>query len=100
MATKTQTIDGLEIDELMTLRDQVDDRIKTLAKARRDKLLAEMEALEPFLKSAKPSSRKGSKVAAKYRDPRTSKTWSGRGRPPVWILEYENNGGAREDLLI
>lgn len=24
-------------------------------------------------------------VAAKYRDPATGKTWSGRGKPPVWI---------------
>ena len=24
-------------------------------------------------------------IAAKYRDPATGKTWSGRGKPPVWI---------------
>lgn len=24
-------------------------------------------------------------VAAKYRDPVSGKTWSGRGKPPVWI---------------
>lgn len=24
-------------------------------------------------------------VAAKYRDPASGKTWSGRGKPPVWI---------------
>ncbi|MFM0046333.1 H-NS histone family protein [Paraburkholderia sediminicola] len=24
-------------------------------------------------------------VAAKYRDPATGQTWSGRGRPPAWI---------------
>ncbi len=25
------------------------------------------------------------KVAAKYRDPNTGATWSGRGKPPRWI---------------
>ena len=25
------------------------------------------------------------KVAAKYRDPNTGATWSGRGKPPQWI---------------
>jgi len=27
----------------------------------------------------------GSKVAAKYRDPATGKTWTGRGKAPKWI---------------
>lgn len=27
----------------------------------------------------------GQKVAAKYRDPATGATWSGRGKPPHWI---------------
>ncbi|WP_081065918.1 H-NS family nucleoid-associated regulatory protein [Burkholderia diffusa] len=32
---------------------------------------------------------------AKYRDPKTDKTWSGRGRPPAWIA-----ASARGRLLI
>lgn len=31
----------------------------------------------------------------KYRDPATGETWSGRGRPPGWILEQD-----RDELLI
>ncbi|WP_233875563.1 H-NS histone family protein [Paraburkholderia adhaesiva] len=31
----------------------------------------------------------------KYRDPATGETWSGRGRPPSWILEQD-----RDELLI
>lgn len=27
----------------------------------------------------------GAKVAAKYRDPATGKTWTGRGKAPKWI---------------
>lgn len=28
-------------------------------------------------------------VAAKYRDPATGATWSGRGKPPKWIADKE-----------
>lgn len=34
-------------------------------------------------------------VAAKYRDPATGATWSGRGRAPHWILDKN-----RDDFLI
>ena len=34
-------------------------------------------------------------VAAKYRDPATGKTWSGRGRAPAWL-----EGKNREEFAI
>jgi DNA-binding protein H-NS len=37
----------------------------------------------PSKSSAKSSS--GGKVAAKYRDPATGQTWTGRGKAPKWI---------------
>jgi DNA-binding protein H-NS len=40
-------------------------------------------------KSGKSSSSKSSKIqigVAKYRDPASGKTWTGRGKPPNWIL--------------
>jgi DNA-binding protein H-NS len=37
----------------------------------------------------------GDKVAAKFRDPETGKTWSGRGREPTWI-----KGKDREEFKI
>lgn len=35
------------------------------------------------------------KVAAKYRDPDTGATWSGRGKPPQWIA-----GKDRDNFVI
>ena len=32
---------------------------------------------------------KGSKVAAKYRDPATGATWTGRGKAPCWIQDQD-----------
>lgn len=37
----------------------------------------------------------GGKVAAKYRDPATGQTWTGRGKAPKWI-----DGKSREQFLI
>lgn len=40
-------------------------------------------------------------VRPKYADPNDpNKTWTGRGRAPLWVVEYENQGGKRDDLLI
>jgi len=36
-------------------------------------------------KTGKASKTKGGTVAAKYKDPETGKTWTGRGKAPLWI---------------
>ena len=38
-----------------------------------------------FRPSDRRSASKGSKVEPKYRNPATGETWTGRGKPPVWI---------------
>ena len=49
---------------------------------------------------AKKSSGKGSTVAPKYRNPSSGETWTGRGRQPVWVREFVDNGGSLDALLI
>lgn len=47
------------------------------------------------------SSRKGSKVPAKYRNPSNpDQTWSGRGVKPVWLREQLEKGRKTDDFLI
>jgi DNA-binding protein H-NS len=48
--------------------------------------------------AAKATKRKA--VAAKYQDPESGKTWSGRGRTPLWISAAETAGKSRDDFLI
>lgn len=36
-------------------------------------------------RSARKDKRTGTKLAAKYRDPATGATWTGRGRTPKWM---------------
>lgn len=42
-----------------------------------------------------PSKAKGQSVAAKYRDPKSGATWTGRGKPPKWIQDLD-----RQQFLI
>ena len=43
--------------------------------------------------------RKG-KVKAKYRDPKTNETWSGRGRMASWLKSKEDAGEKIEKYLV
>ncbi len=42
----------------------------------------------------------GKKVAAKYRDPVTSATWSGRGLKPKWLVQAIASGKSPNDFAI
>ena len=51
-------------------------------------IVAEYELTEEdvFSKKAPRAAAAGTKtVAPKYRDPETGATWTGRGKPPLWI---------------
>lgn len=39
-------------------------------------------------------------VAAKYRDPVSGKTWTGRGRRPAWVVDLEAAGKKLDDCKI
>ena len=39
-------------------------------------------------------------VSIRYRHPVTGQTWTGRGKPPVWLAEEEKKGNDRKKFLI
>ncbi len=41
-----------------------------------------------------------SKVAAKYRDPATGSTWTGRGLKPRWLVAALESGRTQDEFLI
>jgi DNA-binding protein H-NS len=52
-------------------------------------------------KGAARSAKKATgKVAAKYRNPASGETWTGRGRTPKWLAEAEEKGQKRESFAI
>ena len=54
----------------------------------------------PATRSRSTSAAKGSKVAAKYRDPATGETWVGRGATPKWMRAYLEAGRNKDEFLI
>lgn len=53
-------------------------------------------------KRAAGGARTGTRAAvpAKFRDPATGTTWSGRGRTPVWLSKYLEQGRTKEEFTI
>jgi DNA-binding protein H-NS len=49
---------------------------------------------------AVPKPRSGGKVPAKYRDPATGQSWSGRGLHPTWLKQALAGGAKLTDYLI
>lgn len=39
-------------------------------------------------------------VAAKYRNAETNETWSGRGKPPKWLVAQLAKGRTRDEFLL
>ena len=105
------------IDELLALRDEIDGHLDKLVTTEMKALEKRMARLADIAKDAKSKSqkiqsltsgtprkpskrRKGKKVPIKFRDPKTGNAWSGRGLTPVWLRNYEADGGKRSDLAV
>jgi DNA-binding protein H-NS len=50
------------------------------------------------VKKSAPSTR--APVPVKYKHPETGATWTGRGKPPRWIVDAEASGKSRNDFLV
>lgn len=102
-------IDKLKADFNSIYNDIIEEKKEELrAEKERQRLIIEFKALmiesgisaddivgnEETLKNKK-------KVKYRYLNKETGELhqWSGRGRPPAWVVEYELNGGNKYDLL-
>ncbi|ODU05149.1 MAG: hypothetical protein ABS89_02370 [Thiobacillus sp. SCN 63-1177] len=52
------------------------------------------------LRGGAKKSRSRAAVAAKYRNPATGESWSGRGRAPKWLADEMAKGRARDEFLV
>lgn len=98
------------VNDVLTIRDEIDEEKKQEAEAEAARL-AKIEEVRKMMMEAGIHVEELAGIAApkkqvepKYRhiDQNTGKAleWSGRGRTPVWVREYEERGGNRDDLLI
>nr|WP_060985417.1 H-NS histone family protein [uncultured Acidovorax sp.] len=80
--------------ELLAQRQNLDAQIEALRKSESQEALSTVRQLinefgltqaDVFPTGRAKSPLKGNTVAPKYRDPQTGGTWTGRGKPPLWI---------------
>jgi DNA-binding protein H-NS len=50
--------------------------------------------------ATKTAAKSAKQVAPKYRHPDSGETWTGRGKPPRWLVAAEGAGASREQFLI
>ena len=86
---------GMNVEALLSLRDQVDKRLVEL----RSELEKQLAAMGGAKSKAKAKSLKGTKVPPKYRSP-SGDTWAGRGAKPRWMVEALKKGKKIESFLI
>jgi DNA-binding protein H-NS len=106
-------LDTLTVAELLALDARIKaelararDRARAALKAQIDAFLADFD-LEPAdiaalygFKTGR-ASRKGVKVATKYRNPTVpAETWSGRGRRPRWLMALTAQGRQLEEFRV
>ena len=109
--TSSLNLDRLTIAELMAVIEEAEALRREKQEEAKAALLAKWQAeaaennlsLDTILagqqpeqaQSAKTRRRTSGTVAAKFRNPETGQTWSGRGREPTWI-----KGKNREEFKI
>ena len=89
---------GMNVEALMSLRDQVDKRLVEL-RSELEKQLAALGGAKSMKSKASGKSLKGRKVPPKYRSP-DGETWAGRGVKPRWMVEALKKGKKIESFLI
>ena len=92
------SLKGMNVEALMSLRNQVDERLAGL----RTELRKQLAAItgQAKAKSVRTgSSLKGRKVPPKYRSP-SGETWAGRGARPRWLVAAIKSGKKLDDFLI
>ena len=90
---------GRKNEVMATARASFLDEVKTKA-ASLGMSLADLVGLGSGKAAGKTAYIAGSGPPAKYRNPETGETWSGRGRPARWITELEAKGRKRDEFAV
>lgn len=96
------------LQELIQQRDELNVRIEAMQQELRAEILAEIRAtmqeydisIEDLAVGGKSAQRDRVKAAAKYINPITQQTWSGRGKRPQWVHEALNAGKSLDEFAV
>jgi DNA-binding protein H-NS len=92
-----------DYEDLVKQREMLDRQIKDIQQRDKAQAIEQIKALvaqhhiiaqDIFSKVSGGSSQANKKVAAKYRNPQTGESWTGRGKEPLWIA------GQNRDLFL
>ena len=104
----TEWFSALDFDQQRSFLSALAVTHEKIREAKRDSLMQQLSALDgeaprkrgrPAGKARLVKKRKG-KVAAKYRDPKTGDTWSGRGRMASWLAAKVEGGEKADKYLV
>ncbi|MBV8621424.1 MAG: H-NS histone family protein [Curvibacter sp.] len=93
---------SISYKDLLKQREALEQQIQEARRRETSDAVAQVRALvadfgltaEDIFSSGRArgaSAAKGAKVAAKYRNPATGETWTGRGKAPKWIQDQDRN---------
>ena len=98
------------LQELLAQKAEIDRQISDARRTERNDAVAKVRALmaehgltasDLIAKAPGPrASTSGRKVAAKYRDPATGQTWTGRGLKPKWLSAALEAGKQLNDFAV
>jgi DNA-binding protein H-NS len=101
------------VAELLAQKAEIEKKIAEAQREEKASAIAQVKALMAQhgltvadLASRAPASgrtastKSGAKVAAKYRDPATGNTWSGRGLKPNWLKAALDGGKSLTDFAV
>ncbi len=92
------SLSRMNVEALMSLRNQIDKRLLEL-RTELEKELAAFTGQAKLKQLRISSSLKGRKVPPKYRS-QSGETWAGRGVRPKWMVEALKKGKKMESFLI
>lgn len=99
------------LSDLLAKKAELEQQIITIQREERSAAIAQvkelmaqhgltMADLGTRTASPAPKAKTGGKVPAKYRDPATGQTWSGRGLHPKWMKQALAGGAKIDDFLV
>ena len=101
---KATELNRLSIDELLSIRDSINEILWSKVDEERRNLetrIAAINRVDPLKNSFPGDSKKLNKIPPKYQNPENpSETWAGRGKIPRWLAAAIERGMKRDDFLI
>jgi DNA-binding protein H-NS len=111
MSAKKFELESKSVDDLWLLHEEISAILSARIKAEKHELEKRLAVLNrgsdivaqsgdsPSFQNGK-ARRKYPRVLPKYRNPKTSETWSGRGKRPLWLVAAMKSGRKIEEFRI